>query len=163
MNIFVDCEYNGMGGQLLSIALVSEAALFPDFYAELEIVEELDPWVAENVVPLLRGEPVAATIRNLGASEDPFTVTLKDVKVALEDYLSHFDSVHLIADWPEDISYFCKLLVTGPGTRIDTPPLTLEIRRDIDSEASMLPHHALHDAQALRCSYRVQQGKLKNS
>jgi hypothetical protein len=55
----------------------------------------------------------------------------------------------LVADWPEDIQHFCELLITGPGLRLDTPPLTIEIRRDLDA-VSALPHNALEDARAIK-------------
>jgi hypothetical protein len=66
----------------------------------------------------------------------------------LETYLCQFESIHIVADWPEDIMWFCKVLVTGPGTRINTPPLSLEILR-VDT-VSINPHNALADAGALR-------------
>ena len=52
-------------------------------------------------------------------------------------------------DWPEDIEHFCAALICGPGMRINTPPLTMEIRRDLNG-ASQLPHNALADAKANR-------------
>jgi hypothetical protein len=54
----------------------------------------------------------------------------------------------IIADWPEDIKHFCDALITGPGLRLDTPPLTMEIRRDIDA-VSAVPHNALEDARGI--------------
>jgi hypothetical protein len=39
-------------------------------------------------------------------------------------------------------------LFIGPGTRLDTPPLTMQVLR-VDTVSSN-PHHALYDAWALR-------------
>jgi hypothetical protein len=43
------------------------------------------------------------------------------------------------------------VLITGPGTRLDTPPLTMEVLR-VDT-VSTNPHNALADATALRDWY----------
>lgn len=61
-------------------------------------------------------------------------------------------SVHVVADRPDDIHHFCEALITGPGYRINTPPLSLEIRRDLNDAAALseTPHNALSDARALR-------------
>ena len=71
--------------------------------------------------------------------------------MSLCQFLSQFDSAHIVADWPEDISHFCNALIVGPGMRIDTPPLTLEVRRDLPNTAdiSRVPHNALEDARSL--------------
>jgi hypothetical protein len=58
------------------------------------------------------------------------------------------DTIHIIADWPEDISHFCNALLTGPGTRLNTPRLTMEVRRDLHGD-SKIPHNALEDARAI--------------
>lgn len=78
-------------------------------------------------------------------------IVINSLQEQLENFLSQFDSVHIIADWPEDIMWLCKVLVTGPGTRLDTPPLTMQILR-VDT-VSKNPHNALADAQALRDCY----------
>ena len=42
--------------------------------------------------------------------------------------LEHFETCNIIADWPCDIKYFCEALIVGPGTRVNTPPLSFEIK-----------------------------------
>jgi hypothetical protein len=71
----------------------------------------------------------------------------------LQIWLLQFPSIHVIADWPEDISHFCQALITGPGERINTPALTMEVRRDLDLIPSATPHNALADAWAIRDSH----------
>lgn len=132
MNIFIDGEWNSYGGELISLALVSED--YRTFYEVLGC-HNPDPWVAENVMPKLA---------------KPWIV-LQSLQEQLENFLSQFDSVHIIADWPEDIMWLCKVLVTGPGTRLDTPPLTMQVLR-VDT-VSKKPHNALADAMALRDWY----------
>jgi len=139
MEIFIDCEHNGWRGKLLSMALISGDER--SFYKELPLPknEPLKKWVKENVIPLLGRKQV------VGHSE---------FQRELELWLMQFDKIHLIADWPEDVSYFCESLITSPGKRINTPPLTIEIRRDLDV-VSKVPHHALWDAMAMRELYYV--------
>jgi hypothetical protein len=129
MKLFIDGEWNSYGGELISLALVPEIGYH--FYEELGC-DNPDPWVAENVMTKL--------VKN--------QITMSEMQEKLEAYLSQFESIHIVADWPEDIMWFCKVLITGPGTRINTPPLSLEVLR-VDT-VSTNPHNALADADALR-------------
>ncbi|OGA63063.1 MAG: hypothetical protein A2710_26560 [Burkholderiales bacterium RIFCSPHIGHO2_01_FULL_64_960] len=130
MNIYIDTEFNDFGGELISLAMVDENGR--DFYAVLNC-ERPTPWVAENVISVL-GRPYAS---------------LRMLQTRMEAWLAVYPRVHIVADWPEDIAHFCRALITGPGMRMDTPPLTLEVRRDLSSEASAIPHNALEDARAI--------------
>jgi hypothetical protein len=49
---FLDTEFNGFGGGLLSLALVPEDGT--EFYATLACDEDMLPWVERNVVPYPR-------------------------------------------------------------------------------------------------------------
>lgn len=129
MRLFIDGEWNGFGGELISMALVAEDG--SEFYEVLGC-DDPEPWVSENVMPKLGKTPIDYDV----------------LQQRLATFLTWFDAVHIVADWPEDIERFCRLLITGPGTRIDTPPLTMEIVRvDAPSEN---PHNALADARGLR-------------
>lgn len=130
MNIYIDTEFNDFGGELISLAMVDENGR--EFYAVLNC-ERPTPWVAENVIPVL-GQRFAS---------------LRMLQTRMEAWLAEYPSVHIVADWPEDIAHFCRALITGPGMRMDTPPLTLEVRRDLSSDASAIPHNALEDARAI--------------
>lgn len=130
MNIYIDTEFNDFGGELISLAMVDENGR--EFYAVLNCPNPT-PWVAANVMPVL-GRPHAS---------------LRMLQTRMEAWLAVYPLVHIVADWPEDIAHFCRALITGPGMRIDTPPLSLEVRRDLDSEASAIPHNALEDARAI--------------
>jgi hypothetical protein len=132
MRIFIDGEWNGYGGELISLALVAEDG--QSFYEVLEC-NNPDPWIAENVISKL-GKP---------------WITFESMQQQLEIFLCKFDSIHLIADWPEDIMWFCKVLITGPGMRLDIPPLMMQVLR-VDTVSSN-PHHALYDARSLRNWY----------
>lgn len=129
MKLFIDGEWNSYGGELISMALVPEIG---EHFYEVLGCDNPDPWVAENVMTKLYKNQI----------------TMSEMQEKLEAYLSQFESVHIVADWPEDIMWFCKVLITGPGTRINTPPLSLEVLR-VDT-VSTNPHYALADAGALR-------------
>lgn len=129
MNIYIDCEFNGFGGELISMALVAEDG--EEFYEVVECKDYITPWVAENVMPILNKESVSFSV----------------FQTKLQQFLHRYTSVHIIADWPDDIKYFCQALITAPGTRINTPLLTMEICR-IDA-TSKLPHNALEDARGI--------------
>lgn len=135
MNVFIDCEFNGFGGDLLSMALV--AADGEEFYEVLNLSKDwkYEDWVAVNVVPHLNKNPV---------SKDVF-------QAKLWKFINQYSEVHLIADWPDDIKYFCMSLITAPGVCINTPhKLTMEINRALSSTSSAIPHNALEDARAIQ-------------
>lgn len=128
MKLFIDGEWDGYKGDLISFALVAEDG--SEWYEVLDC-SAADSWVIQNVIPKLNRYPKP----------------LFELQNSLRDYLNQFDSVHIIADWPEDIAHFCDLLIIGAGIRIDTPPLTMEVLR-VDS-ISENPHNALADAKGL--------------
>jgi hypothetical protein len=130
MNIYIDCEFNEFRGALISMALVAQDGR--EFYGVLHCADP-GPWVKEHVLPVLVELPM---------SYDCF-------QSELTEYLAQFERVNIVADWPEDIAHFCASLITGPGYRMATPPLTMEVRRDLDA-VSKLPHNALEDARAIR-------------
>jgi hypothetical protein len=133
MKLWIDTEFNEFRGELISMALVDE---FGVFFYEVLPCENPGPWVAEHVMPILEKKPIR----------------MDQFQAHLQSFLSQYNGVHLIADWPEDIKHFCDALITGPGMRINTPPLTMEIRRDLDC-VSHLPHNALADAFCIRAKY----------
>jgi hypothetical protein len=55
MNLFLDCEFNGFGGELISMALVDGDGNY--FYEVLPCLEPIN-WVKENVLPMLDKQPV---------------------------------------------------------------------------------------------------------
>ena len=137
MKLFLDTEFNGFGGRLISMALVPEDKTKPEFYKELEIRDQLEPWVRENVAPHLILNPS----------------TYSEFQNALANYLWDTGDCTIVADWPDDIRYFCEALITGPGMMIN---IMHKIKFDLDLSInydSLVPHNALHDARAIRDVY----------
>lgn len=135
--IYIDTEFNGFGGELISMALAAEDGR--EFYEVLELPPEgsIDPWVAKHVIPILNKQPVPkATFQH-----------------NLLKFLSKYTEVLIVADWPEDLKFFNQMLITGPGRCMSTPGrLYTVLDRNLPdtSEVSKIPHNALEDARALR-------------
>src|SRR4051794_3934264 len=56
LNVFMDAEFNGFGGDLISIALVCEDG--QEWYEVAEIPAEPHPFVVQHVLPVLGKEPI---------------------------------------------------------------------------------------------------------
>lgn len=143
MRLFLDTEFNGFGGKLISMALVPENDSQREFYKELEITDKLSPWVKENVSPHLILVPS----------------TYNQFQQALAQYLWEVGDCTIIADWPDDIRYFCESLITGPGMCLTMlHNIKFELDFGIEYE-SKVPHNALHDARAIKEFYLKRENK----
>ncbi len=146
MRYFLDTEYNGIGGALLSLALVPDDG--DELYLTLKTDEPLVEWVARHVLPYFDSVPEQLSCPRLPR---------RDAAHALERYLHGDDNAVIIADWPEDIAQFCNLMITGQGDMIELRDLTfrlLPLGNFSTAANSRVPHNALHDARALRDHYR---------
>jgi hypothetical protein len=142
MRYFLDSEYNGWGGALLSLALVPEDG--EELYLTLDWTGPLEQWVERNVIPYLDTVPDALVSGRLSRA---------DAARSIAHYLAGDPDPLIVADWPEDIAYFNALLVTGPGIMAEVPPLRFQfvpLFGFSTAANSKVPHNALHDARALR-------------
>jgi hypothetical protein len=142
MRYFLDCEFNGFGGALMSLALVPEDE-GEDYYVVIPLEEEAEPWVARHVVPYLRSVPnmLFNQLDRVAAAHD------------IARYLSTDRDPEIVADWPEDIALFCRLLLTAETEIVDISSLRFHFLRTpgfSTARNSAVPHNALHDARALR-------------
>lgn len=145
MRMWIDTEFNGFKGELISIAIVAEDGA--EFYEILEFTDAIDPWVMQHVIPVLNSHHIEQG-NPRGVQILKAEIPRWRVRQRLQSFLAGYPVVNLIADWPEDIALFCRLLLTEtPGERIDTPYLTMEITRN--DYASKVPHNALEDARAM--------------
>lgn len=142
MRYFLDTEFNGFGGELMSLALVPEDG-DQDYYVVIPTEAPYHPWVEKHVVPYLESVP-------------PMLFNRLDRIAAAHDiaaYLAHDRDVMIIADWPEDIALFCRLLLVGETEIVGVSHMRFEFRRIpgfSTARNSKVPHNALHDARALR-------------
>ena len=142
MRYFLDTEFNGFGGELISLALVPDDG--EEFYVTIEHSAPTHTWVERHVVPFLDMVPVS-----LKAPRQ----TPHGAAALLSAYLAMDPEPEIVADWPEDIAQFCTLLMTGPGKMVPVPPIRFRLVALLGfstAATSAVPHNALHDARSLR-------------
>lgn len=152
---YIDCEFDGHRGSLLSIAMVSESGIG----LHVRTMEEAsDPWVLENVVPLL--DKHSADMRA--------TVPAVEVGGILRYFMRPVAFPVIIADSPVDIGRFCDALSTdadGRWASTDYEKMTFEVH-NVDCYPTTLPgavqHNAWWDAMALRHLLANPQGASNN-
>lgn len=134
MRIFVDCEFNGFGGELISMALVpEEGPQSYNWYGVLGLPEEIDPWVAENVIPVLHAEPMGKEF----------------FRASFLAYVRQYENPTICADWYTDLVHFFSLFAGENHTESVGYACTAELVL-IDNYQSAIPHNALMDATAIR-------------
>lgn len=150
MRYYLDTEFNSFGGALLSLALVGEHG--HALYLTYPPCEQIDPWVAEHVMPIMHDTP-----KGWGKTIHERRLTRRDTKMTgartIASFLNHFgEEADIITDWPDDIRYFCQAIVTGPGEMVRLPTLRFELHR-VDAYPTTITgavrHNALWDALAL--------------
>jgi len=140
--LFLDTEFNGFGGQLISMALYTEDAdnLFYEIIDLPYASSWCDPWVRQHVVPVFGKEPI------------------KGGRVAfnraLRKYLGEIATnglITVVADWPADIEHFFASLMIEGHWEVDWPIHAAMSKSGILK--SEIPHNAMADAVALFNDY----------
>lgn len=135
----MDTEFNGFGGELISLALVSSNN--EEFYGVYKIPNNPQPWVKEHVIPYLKWPGLDDSIL-----PDPEFMQ----KFSL--WIYRFRDAEIVADWPADIEHFCKLL-TYYGSQMgwrNPANFRFKLIDRLHDYSSEVPHNALSDARALR-------------
>jgi hypothetical protein len=158
---YIDCEFDGHNGPLLSIAMVRE-----DGYGMhvRTTADASDPWVLQNVLPLM-GKHKAELYARVHPNE---------VGHWLRAFLSETVRPVIIADSPVDIGRFCAAISTdkdGGWASANYPQMTFEVH-NVDCYPTDLPnavqHNAYWDAMALRhklasCDTHPKDGDVKQA
>lgn len=129
--LYIDCEFNGFSGDLISIGIATDGS---EFYGVVDC-HNPTPWVEEHV------------IKNLGqAPED-----LLNLKIRLWKYLREMRAETLVihADWPADLRFFFELLYDDNIAFSDKAIRTVLLPRTTHSRADV-KHNALDDAIFLK-------------
>ena len=137
MRIWIDTEFNSFQGDLISLGMIAEDGNY--LYVVRKDIENMniDPWVAEFVMPHLYTAP---------GGEDVEPVSDMILRERLQRYLNRYEEVEIIADWPDDIRHLCGVLITKPGWMINLPTaFRFTLNRSL-SGVSQIPHNALYDA-----------------
>jgi len=143
MRYFLDCEYNGFGGALLSLALVPEDGS-EELYLTFDCTGAIEPWVERNVLPFIDHVPDSLKLPPTSREQAAHVVAM---------YLDGDGQPEILADWPTDIELLCGLLTFAPGRMVALPEIRfrlLTLGTFSPAENSAVPHNALHDARALR-------------
>lgn len=155
MRYFLDTEYNGWRGELLSLALVPEDG-GEEFYMTLQPATPPNSWVQQNVVPYLDMVPELLMSPRLPPEQGARELSawlMSEQRAQSYGADRRLPQIEVVADWPEDVSQFCSLLTIGPGRSVEVPPITfqlLSLPGFSPAANSKVPHNALHDARALR-------------
>lgn len=144
MNFYIDCEFDGHNGQLISMAIVSEYG--NSIYIKVNYNYIIDDWVYDNVIPLL----------DKHGCQEVATVNIYDVGLVIRTFIGNLDYISITADSPVDIKYFCECLSTSSNgewqptnykqilcfvKNVECYPTSLE---------NAVQHNAWWDAMALR-------------
>jgi len=134
VNLFLDVEFNGERGELISLALVPEDGEHT-FYEVMKFTRHVDLFVERVLLPVLGQLPI------------PWNLFL----TRLDNYLAYFRDVHVIADWPADFEHLCAALsaIGAAGGYTSCVELTMQLV-NTPKLNSAIPHNALEDAKALR-------------
>lgn len=137
--LFLDTEFNGLGGELISLALVAEDGR--EWYGVRDLPEDVNPWVREHVLPFLDGAQMDA---------DDFTDSLLA-------FLVDFNDAEIVADWPADFEHLAAQMTDMGAAHSFNMPIECTMRLIITPELHpTIPHNALSDARALRDWYMGQ-------
>lgn len=134
--LYLDTEFNGFGGELISLALVSPEG--EQFYMVRECESEVVPWVEENVIPVL------------GLCEEDRPATDSYFRLCFQDFIEQFKNPTIVCDWHADASFFCSMLEGEDyGSSLDFPFSLVVLKTPPGQPVSKRPHNALADAKAL--------------
>lgn len=143
MRYFIDCEFDGHNGPLLSIAMVADDGESIHIRTDNEAS---DPWVIANVMRHMDNHE-AVTLAYL-----PVNWVGKEIR----DFIGGDQAPVIVADSPVDIGRFCDAISTSPEgswASCDYPLMTFEVH-NVDCYPTTLQgavqHNAWWDAMALR-------------
>lgn len=143
IKLWIDCEFNSGNGNLISLALVNEGS-DREFYEVVECNQAIDPWVAENVMPILEKDPISYT----------------EFQTRLHKFLKQFPGIQVFANHPNDFKHLMLAVILTPKDWMMIQPFTMVLDDAISGKGSKVHHNALHDARASRDSWMKNNGYL---
>lgn len=143
MRYYIDCEFDGHNGPLLSMAVVCNSIIG----MHIRVMNHAtDPCVIQNVMPVMDMHKALAF----------FTTPEFALGAFIRAFIEADDHPIIIADSPVDIGRFCRAVSTGLGNVWEStsqPRMTFEVH-NIDCYPTTLEgavqHNAWWDAMALR-------------
>ena len=136
MNLYLDTEFDGHGGTLISLALAGDDG--SQWYGIFDAACH-DPWVAENVAPkLFAMTPTISGDHSL-------------LRFSLKEYMKAREGCTVWADWPADFEHLTRLMCGRHYGESWMIPCTMQlIVTPVGQPRPEPPHNALSDALALR-------------
>jgi hypothetical protein len=138
VNLYLDTEFDGHNGSLVSLALAAEDG--KHWYGIFSNIAT-EPWVQENVHPKLYA--MKPTV------EGRWVV----VRFSLKEYLlsRQASGVTIWADWPADFEHLMHLMCGDSYAESFMIPCSMQLIATPPGEPKPeIPHNALSDAIALR-------------
>lgn len=135
MNLYLDTEFDGHGGDLISLALAGDDGsqwygIFNDYCS--------DEWVKEHVSPLLYA--MKPTIQG----------DHRVLRFSLKEYLKAREGCTIWADWPADFEWLMSAMCGDSYSDSFLIPCRMQLIITPDGEPKPeIPHNALSDALAL--------------
>lgn len=143
MRYYLDCEFDGHDGPLLSLALVTDGS---SIHIQTDATP-VDPWVVENVMPIMDQHKAPAALVG---------IPLNGVGPAIRAFIASDQEPTIVADSPVDIGRFCRAISTGLSggwASTEYPQMRFEVH-NVDCYptdlAGAVQHNAWWDAMALR-------------
>lgn len=140
---FIDCEFDGHNGPLISFAIVQDDGRA--IHVESNVLIEND-WVMENVKPIL-----ACHNADIGAKVRP-----NEIGQLLRAFIGNCEDPIIVADSPVDIGRFCRAISTdqnGAWASTSYKRMTFVVE-NVDCYPTevegAIQHNAYWDAMALR-------------
>lgn len=130
--LYCDTEYNGFGGELISLALVNPEDFSSWYGVKYQTRMSIHPWVRDNVLPKLYND---------GHCLDEY-----DFRKGLWQYVGNYNDtrITIVADWPEDLAHFAYHMCWSEGQR---PRINFDMRLiSTKHQQTTDPHNALADA-----------------
>lgn len=140
---YIDCEFDGHNGPLLSIGIVRDDGYGAHIRVERQA---FDPWVLANVIPFMHSH----------RADLPMALPPNDVGGQLRAFIAGCEHPVIVADSPVDIGRFCQAVSTnaqGGWQSNGYPRMSFEVY-NVDCYPTELEgavqHNAWWDAMALR-------------
>lgn len=154
MILFLDTEFTGLNQpkpELISIGLISDDGQ-QSFYAELTpdcYIEQTEPWVKSNVLPLLEGGECV--------------LQPDELRVRLTAWLKSLGPAKIAVDFGIDFEFLREVLIPWP-VNVEREPIFIagsEFVAAVESiyadHTELRRHHALDDAKANKMGWLAKQ------
>jgi hypothetical protein len=140
MNLYLDTEFDGHGGELISLALAADDGKHWYGVAPLNDGEVHNGWVRNNVLPHLYKEPCTVE------ADDGW----RAFRTSLKEYLLARPGCTIWADWPGDFGHLVDVMCGNDYADSFMIPCTMQLIVTPEGEPKPeIPHNALSDAIAL--------------